>query len=74
MKKTFKTGTACGILFGSVLALLACGDDVTKVYRTAGEDSGLEVVESMFDLGTCDSASIGKMRLAQDEKIGRAHV
>ena len=69
MKKTLKTVTACGILLGSVLALLACGDDVTKVYRTTDEDSDLKVAESIFSLGRCDSASIGEMRFVQDEYV-----
>ncbi len=67
MKKPLKTGAACGVLLGGVFALFACGDDVTKVYRTTGEDFGLDVVESSFALGTCDSASVGKMMLAQGE-------
>ncbi len=64
MKKTLKSCTLGGALLGGVLGLWACGDDVTKVSRN---DSGMDVVESMFALGMCDSSSIGKMRFAQNE-------
>ena len=63
MKKTFKFGA-----FGCVaLALSACGDDVTKVYQTTEENSGVEIAGSADDFDDCDSASIGKMMFASDE-------
>ena len=37
MKKTLKICAVGGALLGGVLALSACGDDVTKVYRTTEE-------------------------------------
>ena len=61
--KSFAFGCA---LLGGVLALSACGDDVTKVYQTTEENSGMEIAKSANDFGDCDSASIGKMMFASD--------
>ena len=51
----------------SVLALLACGDDVTKMTNVTNETTGLEVAASADSLGTCDSSVIGKMMFASSE-------
>ena len=67
MKKTFKFGVLVGAVFGGALALSACGDDVTKVYQTTEENSGMEIAKSADDFDDCDSASIGKMMFASDE-------
>jgi uncharacterized protein (TIGR02145 family) len=67
MKKTLKICAVGGALLGGVLALSACGDDVTKVYRTTEENSGVEIAGSAEDFDDCDSASIGKMMFASDE-------
>ena len=67
MKKTFKFGAFGSAVLGGMLALSACGDDVTKVYRTAEENSGMEIAKSVDDFDDCDSASIGKMMFASDE-------
>jgi uncharacterized protein (TIGR02145 family) len=69
MKKTL-TCAFGGALLGGVLALSACGDDVTKVYQTAEENSGMEIAKSADDFGDCDSASIGKTAFASDEGVG----
>ena len=69
MKKTL-TCAVGGALLGGVLALSACGDDVTKVYRTAEENSGMEIAKSADDFDDCDSASIGKTAFASDEGVG----
>ena len=62
--KFFAVGSA---FLGGALALSACGDDVTKVYRTTEENSGMEIAKSVDDFDDCDSASIGKMMFASDE-------
>ena len=49
------------------LALLACGDDVTKMTTVTNETTGMEVAASADSLGTCDSAAIGKMAFASSE-------
>ena len=67
MKTTLKSFAFGCVLLGGVLALSACGDDVTKVYRTAEENSGMEIAKSADDFDDCDSASIGKMMFASDE-------
>ena len=67
MKKSCAFG---GVLLGGVLALSACGDDVTKVTNVTNvtnENSGMEIAGSVDDFGTCDSASVGKMMFASDE-------
>ncbi len=69
MKKTL-TCALGGALLGSVLALSACGDDVTKVYQTADENSGMEIAKSADDFEKCDSSSIGKTAFASDEGVG----
>ena len=51
----------------SALALLACGDDVTKMTNVTNETTGLEVAASADSLGTCDSSVIGKMMFASSE-------
>ena len=51
----------------SALALLACGDDVTKMTNVTNETTGMEVAASADSLGTCDSAAIGKMAFASSE-------
>ena len=66
MKKTLKTGAVCGVLLGGVFALLACGDDVTKVTNVTNETVGMEIAKSVYALGTCGSANIGKMAFAAD--------
>ena len=48
----------------SALALLACGDDVTKM---TNETTGMEVAASADSLGACDSAAIGKTVFASSE-------
>ena len=67
MKTTLKSFAFGCVLLGGVLALSACGDDVTKVYRTTEENSGMEIAKSADDFDDCDSASIGKMMFASDE-------
>ena len=67
MKKTLKSCAFAVAIFGGMLALSACGDDVTKVYQTAEENSGMEIAKSANDFGDCDSASVGKMMFASDE-------
>ena len=68
MKTTLKSFAVGSALLGGVLAALsACGDDVTKVYRTAEENSGMDIAKSADDFDDCDSASIGKMMFASDE-------
>ena len=62
--KSFAFGSA---VLGGMLALSACGDDVTKVYRTTEENSGVEIAKSADDFDDCDSASLGKMMFASDE-------
>ncbi len=67
MKKSCAFG---GVLLSGVLALSACGDDVTKVTNVTNvtnENSGMEIAGSVDDFGTCDSASVGKMMFASDE-------
>ena len=51
----------------SALALLACGDDVTKMTNVTNETTGMEVAASADSLGTCDSAAIGKTVFASSE-------
>lgn len=51
----------------SALALLACGDDVTKMTNVTNETTGMEVAASADSLGTCDSSVIGKMMFASSE-------
>ena len=67
MKTTLKSFAFGSAVLGGVLALSACGDDVTKVYQTAEENSGVEIAGSADDFDDCDSASIGKMMFASDE-------
>ena len=67
MKTTLKSFAFGCVLLGGVLALSACGDDVTKVYQTTEENSGMEIAKSADDFDDCDSASIGKMMFASDE-------
>jgi uncharacterized protein (TIGR02145 family) len=67
MKTTLKSFAFAGAVLGGVLALSACGDDVTKVYQTTEENSGMEIAGSADDFDDCDSASIGKMMFASDE-------
>ena len=67
MKTTLKSFAVGSAILGGVLALSACGDDVTKVYQTVEENSGVEIAGSADDFGDCDSASIGKMMFASDE-------
>ncbi len=63
MKNSLKTyGLGCAF----VLALSACGDDVTKV-TNVNEVSGMEVAASVEDFAKCDSSAIGKMMFASDE-------
>jgi uncharacterized protein (TIGR02145 family) len=66
MKKTLKICAVGGALLGGVLALSACGDDVTKVTNVTG-DTGMEIAKSADDFEKCDSASIGKLMFASDE-------
>ncbi len=51
----------------SALALLACGDDVTKMTNVTNETTGMEVAASADSLGACDSAAIGKTVFASSE-------
>ncbi len=51
----------------STLALIACGDDVTKMTNVTNETTGMEVTVTADSLGTCDSAALGKMVFASDE-------
>ena len=51
----------------SAIALLACGDDVTKMTNVTNETTGMEVAASADSLGTCDSAAIGKTVFASSE-------
>jgi uncharacterized protein (TIGR02145 family) len=67
MKITLKSFAFAGAVLGGVLALSACGDDVTKVYQTTEENSGMEIAKSADDFDDCDSASVGKMMFASDE-------
>ena len=67
MKTTLKSCAFASALLGGVLALSACGDDVTKVYQTTEESSGVEIAKSADDFDDCDSASVGKMMFASDE-------
>ena len=67
MKLILKFGVFGSAVLGGMLALSACGDDVTKVYRTTEENSGMEIAGSADDFDDCDSASIGKMMFASDE-------
>ena len=67
MKTTLKSFAFGSAVLGGVLALSACGDDVTKVYQTTEENSGVEIAGSADDFDDCDSASIGKMMFASDE-------
>ena len=67
MKTTLKSFAVGSAVLGGVLALSACGDDVTKVYQTAEENSGVEIAGSADDFDDCDSASIGKLMFASDE-------
>ena len=67
MKTTLKSFAFGSAVLGGVLALSACGDDVTKVYQTTEENSGMEIAESADDFDDCDSASVGKMMFASDE-------
>ena len=67
MKTTLKSFAFGSAVLGGALALSACGDDVTKVYRTAEENSGMEIAKSAEDFDDCDSATIGKMMFASDE-------
>ena len=69
MKKTLKICAVGGALLGGVLALSACGDDVTKVTNVTG-DTGMEIAKSADDFEKCDSASIGKTAFAADEGVG----
>ena len=69
MKTTLKSFAFGCVLLGGVLALSACGDDVTKVYRTAEENSGVKIAGSADDFDDCDSASIGKLMFASDENM-----
>ena len=69
MKKTLKICAVGGALLGGVLALSACGDDVTKVTNVTG-DTGMEIAKSADDFDDCDSASIGKTAFASDEGVG----
>ena len=68
MKKILKS-CAAGFtaLGGMLLALSACGDDITrvKIYNIYG----LEIAKSAADFEKCDSASIGKMMFASDESM-----
>ncbi len=66
MKKTLKSCALGGALLGGMLALSACGDDVTKVTNVTG-DTGMEIAKSADDFEKCDSASIGKLMFASDE-------
>ena len=67
MKLILKFGVFGSAVLGGMLALSACGDDVTKVYRTTEENSGVEIAKSADDFDDCDSASLGKMMFASDE-------
>ena len=69
MKKTLKICAVGGAFLGGVLALSACGDDVTKVTNVTG-DTGMEIAKSADDFEKCDSASIGKTAFAADEGVG----
>ena len=51
----------------SALALIACGDDVTKMTNVTNETTGMEVAVTADSLGTCDSAALGKMVFASSE-------
>ncbi len=67
MKTTLKSFAFGSAILGGMLALSACGDDVTKVYQTTEENSGMEIAKSAEDFDDCDSATIGKMMFASDE-------
>ena len=67
MKKTLTSYILGGTLVSGVLALSACGDDVTKVTNVTNEVSGMEVAASAEDFAKCDSSAIGKMMFASDE-------
>ena len=67
MKTTLKSFAFGCAFLGGVLALSACGDDVTKVYRTTEENSGMEIAKSVDDFEKCDSSAFGKMMFASDE-------
>ena len=67
MKTTLKSFAFGSAVLGGVLALSACGDDVTKVYQTTEENFDMKIAKSADDFDDCDSASIGKMMFASDE-------
>ena len=54
------------LVAGTLLALASCGDE-TNVTKVTNETVGMEVAATADSLGTCDSASVGKMMFASDE-------
>ncbi len=71
MARKTRITALCGSLAfaGTLLALTACGDDVTKVTNVTNEVSGMEVVSSADSLGKCDSSTLGKTAYASDENV-----
>ena len=66
-RKIMKNGFQFLLSGCSALALLACGDDVTKMTNVTNETTGMEVAASADSLGACNSAAIGKMAFASSE-------
>ena len=67
MKKIPTTCAPKGALLGfALLALASCGDE-TNDTKVTNETTCMEVAASADSLGTCDSASVGKMMFASDE-------
>ena len=56
------------LVAGTLLALASCGDE-TNVTKVTNETVGMEVAATADSLGTCDSASVGKMMFASDENM-----
>lgn len=56
----------CAML-GGVIALSACGDDVTKVTNVTNEVSGMEIAASADSLGKCEEENFGKTVFVSDE-------
>ena len=71
MKKMtdFRMLNASLVLGGAVLALTACGDDVTEVTNITHEVLGVDVAETADSLSECNEKSLGKTSYVQDESV-----